>query len=304
MNRDGSARYLLVDVFTGEPFGGNQLAVFVDGVEVPEALMQRIARELNLSETTYVLPPEEPGHLARLRIFTPAEELPMAGHPTVGSAFALAADGRIAAPTTIVFEEGVGPVPVEVEGEADRPTGAVMVQPLPTFGPVLPDASAAAAMLTLGEGDLASDLPIEVVSCGVPYLIVPLADLEAVQRARLRLDVWEDLLGGFASRHVYIFSTETLSDDATVHARMFAPAAGVPEDPATGSAGGRLGCYLVRHGVVPAGDRVPLVCEQGYEIGRPSRMEIEISGDREAIREVRVGGGCVLVGEGRMLLPG
>ena len=299
-----SARYLLVDVFTDEPFGGNQLAVFLDGGDVPDRWMQRIARELNLSETTYLLPPEDPAHVGRLRIFTPLEELPMAGHPTVGSAFALAADGRIAAPTTIVFEEGVGPVPVEVEGAADRPTGAVMVQPLPGFGPRFDDRPAIAAMLTLEAADLAPDLPLEVVSCGVPYLIVPLASLAAVQRAKLRLDLWEDLLGGFASRHVYLFSRETLGDDATVHARMFAPAAGVPEDPATGSAGGPLGCYLVRHGRVPAGDRVPVVCEQGYEIGRPSRMEIAISGDRDAIREVRVGGGCVLVGEGRMRIPG
>ena len=122
-----NARYLLVDVFTGEPFGGNQLAVFLDGREVPDRWMQRIARELNLSETTYLLPPEDPANLGRLRIFTPVEELPMAGHPTVGSAFALAADGRIEAPTTIVFEEGVGPVPVEIEGTAGAATGAVMV---------------------------------------------------------------------------------------------------------------------------------------------------------------------------------
>ena len=297
-----SARYLLVDVFTSEPFGGNQLAVFVDGEQVPERLMQRIARELNLSETTYVLPPEDSENLCRLRIFTPLEELPMAGHPTVGSAFALAVEGRITPPTTIRFEEGVGLVPVEVEGTAERPTGAVMVQPLPQFGPRFDDATRIAAMLTLAEADLAPALPLEVVSCGVPYLIVPLASLAAVQRARLRLDLWEELLAGFASRHVYLFSRETLGDDATVHARMFAPAAGVPEDPATGSAGGPLGCYLVRHGLAAAGERVPIVCEQGYEIGRPSRMEIEISGDRERIREVRVGGGCVLIGEGRMRL--
>ncbi len=114
---------------------------------------------------------------------------------------------------------------------------------------------------------------------------------------------WEELLEGFASRHIYLFSRETLGDDATVHSRMFGPAAGVPEDPATGSAAGPLGCYLIHHGLVPAGERVPIVCEQGYEIGRPSRMEIEISGDRAEIREVRVGGGCVLIGEGRMRLP-
>ncbi len=300
MNR---ARYLLVDVFTGEPFGGNQLAVFVDGEQVPEILMQRIARELNLSETTYVLPPEDPANLCRLRIFTPLEELPMAGHPTVGSAFALAVEGRIAAPTTIRFEEGVGLVPVEVEGEADRPTGAVMVQPLPEFGPRFGEAAHIAAMLSLDEADLEVGLPLEVVSCGVPYLLVPLASLAAVERARLRPDLWEKHLGSFASRHVYLFSRETLGDDATVHARMFAPAAGVPEDPATGSASGPLGCYLMRHGLVAGGERVPIVCEQGYEIGRPSWIEVEISGDRAAINEVRVGGGCVLMGEGRLRIP-
>ena len=299
-----SARYLLVDVFTDEAFGGNQLAVFVDGRQVPEDLMQPIARELNLSETTYVLPPTDPADLCRLRIFTPLEELPMAGHPTVGSAFALAVEGRITPPATVRFAEGVGPVPVEVEGTAGQPTGAVMVQPLPRFGPRLGEPARAAAMLSLAEADLEPNLPLEVVSCGVPYLIVPLTSLDAVARARLRPDLWEDLLGGFASRHVYLYSHQTLGADATVHARMFAPAAGVPEDPATGSASGPLGCYLMRHGLVAAGERVPIVCEQGYEIGRPSRIEVEISGDRERIREVRVGGACVLVGEGRMRLPG
>ena len=299
-----SARYLIVDVFTGEAFGGNPLAVFVDGREVPERLMQPIARELNLSETTYVLPPEDPANHHRLRIFTPAEELPMAGHPTVGSAFALAAEGRVDPPVTVRFEEGIGLVPVEVEGEPGRPTGAVMVQPLPSFGPRFEAAGRIAEMLCLEAGDLEPGLPVEVVSCGLPFLFVPLASKAAVGRAKLRMDLWEELLGGFASRHVYVFSTETEASDATVHARVFVPAAGVPEDPATGSASGPLGCYLVRHGLVPAGERVPIVCEQGYEIGRPSRIEVEISGDREAIHGVRVGGGCVLVGEGRLRIPG
>jgi trans-2,3-dihydro-3-hydroxyanthranilate isomerase len=253
-----SARYVLVDVFTDQAFGGNPLAVFVDGAEVPEHLMQRIARELNLSETTYVLPPAEPQNLCRLRIFTPLEELPMAGHPTVGSAFALAVEGRFSTPQTIVFEEGVGAVPVEVRGTSGVPTGAVMTQPLPEFGPRFADAPRIAEMLTLETADLSPGLPIETVSCGVPYLVVPLASLAAVRRARLRLDLWEKLLGGFASRHVYLFSRQTLAEDAAVHARMFAPAAGVPEDPATGSAAGPLGCYLVRHGLAPVGDRVPI----------------------------------------------
>lgn len=295
-----SARYLLVDVFTDRRFGGNQLAVFTDGHEVPEELMQPIARELNLSETTFVLPAEKPGNLCRLRIFTPLQELPMAGHPTIGSAFALAVDGRIEAPSAVVFEEGVGPVPVEVHGRAGAPEGAVMVQPRPEFGPLFPEPERIAAMLGLEAADLATDAPLEVVSCGVPYLYVPLASLAAVRRARLRVDLWEELTAGFATRHVYLFSRETEDPEATVHARMFAPAAGVPEDPATGSASGPLGAYLVRHGLVPGGERVSLRCEQGSEIGRPSRIEVEIRGDREEIREVRVGGSCVLVGEGRL----
>lgn len=224
----------------------------------------------------------------------------MAGHPTVGSAFALAVEGRIAAPASVVFEEGVGPIQVEVTGSEGAPQGAVMVQPRPEFGPRFPEPGRIAAMLGLESADLAPDAPVEVVSCGVPYLYVPLASLAAVRRARLRLDLWEELLGGFATRHVYLFSRQTEDPEATVHARMFAPAAGVPEDPATGSASGPLGAYLIRHGLVPGGERVAMRCEQGGEIGRPSRIEVEISGDREEIRGVRVGGSCVLVGEGRL----
>ena len=298
-----TARYLLVDVFAEEAFGGNPLAVFVDGTEVPETLMQRVARELNLSETTFVLPPAEAANLCRLRIFTPAQELPMAGHPTVGSAYALAVEGRVEPPTTIRFEEGIGVVPVEVEGTADRPTGAVMVQPLPRFGPRFEDRDRLSTMLGLAPDDLVADLPLETVSCGLPFLFVPLTSLAAIRRARLQMDLWEELLGGFATPHVYLFCRETESAGATVHARVFVPAAGVPEDPATGSASGPLGCYLVRHGLVPGGDRVAIICEQGYEIGRPSRIAVEISGDRDHIREVRVGGRCVLVGEGRLRIP-
>lgn len=296
-----SARYLLVDVFTGDAFGGNQLAVFVDGEQVPERLMQPIARELNLSETTYVLPPTDPADLCRLRIFTPLEELPMAGHPTVGSAFALAVEGRITPPATVRFAEGVGPVPVEVEGTAEEPTGAVMVQPLPRFGPRLDEPARVAAMLSLAETDIAPGLPLEVISCGVPYLMVPLASLRAVERARLRPDLWEELLGDFASRHVYLFSRETLTEDATVHARMFAPAAGVPEDPATGSAAAALGGYLGARAGADGTHRWRV--EQGVEMGRPSLLEVEADVSDGAVTAVRVGGRCVAVSRGSMEVP-
>ncbi len=296
------ARYLLVDVFTDRPFGGNQLAVFVEGDRVPEALMQPIAREMNLSETTFVLPPRDAANTLALRIFTPLQELPMAGHPTVGSAFALAVDGRLGGETELRFEEGVGVIPVELELTGGRPAGAWMDQPLPEFGPVLEDRQAAARMLGLETADLADDLPLEVVSCGLPFLYVPLASLAAVERASLRMDLWWQLLDGFASSHVYLFSRETVDPAATVHARMFAPAAGVPEDPATGSASGPLACYLVRYGLAGDGERAKVRCEQGLEIGRPSRIEVEVWRDGDAVRRVRVGGSCVLVGEGSLRL--
>jgi trans-2,3-dihydro-3-hydroxyanthranilate isomerase len=294
--------YHLVDVFTDRAFGGNPLAVVTNGRGVDEGTMQAVAKEFNLSETTFVLPPDDPRHDWRVRIFTPSSELPMAGHPTVGTAFVLAREHLIPRgerETNIVFEEGVGPVPVRVEFEDGEPSFAEMSQPLPTFGPRLDDRGAVARMLSLEESDLEADLPAEVVSCGLPFLYVPLRGLDAARRARPRADLMERVAGehGFPPE-VFVFTRETESAFSTVHGRMFAPAIGITEDPATGAASGPLGCYLVRYGLVKGDPAAEIVSEQGIEMGRPSYIRITIERQGEDITAVRVGGQCHFMGEG------
>ena len=299
--------YHLVDVFTDRAFGGNPLAVVTNGRGVDGGTMQAIAKEFNLSETTFVLPPDDPRHDWRVRIFTPGSELPMAGHPTVGTAFVLAREHLIprgGRETNVVFEEGVGPVPVSVEFEGGEPVFAEMSQPLPTFGPRLDDRRAVAAMLSLGESDLEPDLPVEVVSCGVPFLYVPLRSLDAARRARPRADLIERASGerGILPE-LFVFTREVEGAGSTVHSRMFAPGMGITEDPATGAASGPLGCYLVRYGLVPPGPTAEIVSEQGIEMGRPSFIHIRIERAGELFTAVRVGGQCHFMGGGFIEIP-
>jgi trans-2,3-dihydro-3-hydroxyanthranilate isomerase len=286
-------------VFTDRAFGGNPLAVFANGRGLDTETMQAIAKEFNLSETTFVLPPDDPKHDWRVRIFTPGSELPMAGHPTVGTAFVLAREHLIrrdARETTIVLEEGVGPVPVRIEFDEGEPSFAEMTQPRPTFGPPLEDRARAAAMLSLEESELEADLHVQVVSCGVPFLSVPLRSLDAARRARPRVDLMESVAEEQGiPPEVFVFTREVEHEGSTVHSRMFAPGLGITEDPATGAASGPLGCYLVTHGILPAGD---IVSEQGIEMGRPSFIHIRIEKEGEAMTAVRVGGRCHFAGEG------
>lgn len=292
--------YQLVDVFTNTRFGGNQLAVFTDGTGLSTEVMQRIARELNLSETTFVLPPQDPTCDCQVRIFTPARELPMAGHPTVGTAYVLARRAESAVQSGQVryrFEEGVGPIPVTVNMNAGTPDMIFMQQPAPKFGPVVEDRAGVAAILSLDERDLAPDLPIEVVSTGVPFLYVPLKDMEVIQRASPRLDLWEQVTNGIGVPEVFVFTLDTLRQGSTVHSRMFVPQFGIMEDPATGAASGPLGCYLVKYGLVTDNPAV-IVSEQGFEMGRPSFIHIEIERTGDAYTRVLVGGQCVHIGGG------
>ena len=296
-------RYLHLDVFTGERFGGNQLAVFLDARGLPDATMQAAAKEMNFSESTFILPAERPDTDIRMRIFTPGREMPMAGHPTVGSAFALALAGVIpAGRRRWVFGLNIGPTPVDIDwDEGLRPAFVWMTQQRPAFGPVVEDVDAAAHAIGVGpEAIRATGLPVQEVSCGVPFVFLPLATRADVDAASPNLEAFNRLCqaAGVDDHAMFVFSREPGPDGATVYSRMFAPGLGVFEDPATGSASGPLGCYLVKHGVVPPARAGSILSLQGVKMGRPSRVHIAIGLDGGDIAHVQVGGQAVLVGEG------
>jgi trans-2,3-dihydro-3-hydroxyanthranilate isomerase len=224
----------------------------------------------------------------------------MAGHPTIGTAFVLAHQGMVKS-SHMIFEEGVGPVPVSIEWRDGAPGFVEMRQPLPTFGPQYEDVDAVARMLSIEATAISqTGLPIEVVSCGVPFLFVPINNLQTIRRIRLRLDLWEPLVSSMAAKDVFVFTKEVEFNDSTVHSRMFAPAHGVAEDPATGGASGPLGCYLVRHNVIASEDELQCTSEQGIEIGRPSFINMRIAHHGGDVTGVRVGGTCHYVGGGNL----
>ena len=298
--------YLHLDVFTDRLFAGNQLAVYLDPPhDLGDAVMQAIAREMAFSETTFVFPPEAPGTDCRVRIFTPASELPMAGHPTIGTAFALAHAGHIEPGLArTVFGEGVGPIPVDLEWEGGELRFAWMTQPPPVFGRSLEHLDTLASAIGLQTADLAPHgWPVQEVSCGGPFLIIPVASRAAVDRAAPDVRTLARAFAeqGWPSRAVYLFTLERGADEADVYTRMFAPDIGIPEDPATGSASGPLGAYLVHHRL-PFRTGRPIHNLQGVRMGRPSRMFIEPVLDGTAISGMRVGGGAVVVGTGTLNL--
>lgn len=289
--------YHLLDVFTNQRYGGNQLAVFTNGRGLSTETMRRIAKELNLSETTFIFPPENPANDWKVRIFTPAIELPMAGHPTIGTSFVLAREHMVAvseSQSTIRLEEGVGVIPVTFQFAAGKPSIIQMQQRLPVYTPEFTDRQLAAELLSLTPADLA-DYPVQEISCGVPFLFIPVKTLAAVQQIKFRTDIWERARSQYG--HFFAFTTETLEPASTVHSRMFAPAMGISEDPATGAASGPLGCYLVKYGFVNA-NPAHIISEQGFELGRPSYIHIEIRQSAGEIEFVGVGGESVYMGEG------
>jgi trans-2,3-dihydro-3-hydroxyanthranilate isomerase len=282
-----SHAYLHYDVFTGTPLLGNQLAVFTDGAGLSTGQMQAMTREMNFAESTFILPAEAAGTDIRMRIFTPHLEMPMAGHPTIGSTFALADTGVIRPGTRgFVFGLYIGPVP----------------------------------------DDLVPDLPVQVVSCGVPYVLAVLRDQETVDRAACDAGAFRRLCAAYsAETAVFLFALveadagagagaaagaalrrpdDTGGPDTrpTVYSRMFAPAHGVVEDPATGSASGPLGCYVVRHRLVTPDAQRHIVSSQGVAMGRASTIYVAIEGTPDEITQVKVGGQAVLVGRGELLV--
>jgi len=302
--QDRTYRYLHLDVFTDKVLTGNQLAVFLAPAGLSDEEMQLIAREMAFSESTFVYPAEAAGTDFRVRIFTPSRELDFAGHPTIGTAFALARAGKIApGKERVVLGEGIGPIGVDLEWEGEALRFAWMVQLEPVFGKTIEDVAAVAAALGVEPSDIqASGLPVQEVSCGATFLFVPIATRAAVDRAFLDRAAMGGLLERLQMqrRGVFVFSKEPGGDDATVYSRMLS--FGVLEDPATGSASGPLGSYLVRHGVVPREKAREILSRQGVKMGRPSRVYISIGLTGDAIKEVRVGGASVFVGEGTIEL--
>jgi trans-2,3-dihydro-3-hydroxyanthranilate isomerase len=268
--------------------------------------MQAIAREMNLSETTFVLPPDDPDAHFKVRIFTPAAELPFAGHPTVGTHWALAHLGRVELYepiTTIRFQLGVGVFPADLHVSHGAVNQVVMTQARPEFLDSLDDLSDLAEGLNLPVAAIRdTGFPVQVVSTGVPQMMVPirsLADIKSLDAGTLNAAALNRSCHTLGTDCVLVFSTETESPEVDVHVRMFAPLLGVAEDPATGSANGALGVYMVHHRVVTVTEPTTrIISEQGLEILRPSRLRIEVDSSGDQITAVRVGGEVVLVAEG------
>jgi trans-2,3-dihydro-3-hydroxyanthranilate isomerase len=293
-------RYLHYDVFTDTALTGNQLAVFTDPAGLTTEDMARVTREMNFSECTFIFPAELAGTDIRLRIFSPDGELPFAGHPVIGTTFALAREGR-AKPkqTRVVLGLNIGPTPVDLEWKDAELSFAWMSQQPPKFGPMLDARGRMAAVLGIDPGAIRDGLPIQEISCGLPFFFVPLTTRAAVDQCVLDARGNEAMFKetGLTRRGIFVFSTEPGGDQATVYSRMLG---GGREDPATGSASGPLGCYLVRYGLVPPARAGEIVSRQGVKMGRPSRLHIRIAGSPENITGVKVGGASVLVGDGRI----
>lgn len=298
------AKFHTLDVFTDRVFGGNPLAVFPDAQGIAPEMMQRIARELNLSETVFVTGAE--GAAFDVRIFTPGMELPFAGHPTVGTAMLLAMLGRAPAGESVsrlVLNEQVGPVPVEVRMEDGRPTFAMFAAPrVPELGPPPPAPGVLAELLSIDEAELGGSLETANYSAGVPFLFVSVRGADALARVRLDVGAWERHLRDAWSPHVYVVADAAGDEGVALRARMFAPAMGITEDPATGGAATALAGLLAARDAESDGTWCWTVL-QGVEMGRPSRIMIEADVRDRRVAQVRVGGGAVRVSEGEMIVP-
>ena len=269
-----SYRYCVVDVFTEEPLEGNALAVFPNASRISDELMQRIARELNLSETVFILPASRADTVAALRIFTPAREVPFAGHPTVGAGFVLLEEGMVPVGTErFIVEEKIGPVPVRIE-HGHRPLIWLTTPPI-SFGKIFEREHCAKA-LGLQTGDLL-DIPPQLGSAGNPNIFIALKSKDAVDRAWLEADALRKLKGADAEPCcVFVFAPTATG----AYSRMFAPEYGIPEDPATGSATGPLAAYMVRHNLLPQTSTPRFVSEQGVKMGRRSILHVQLHGER------------------------
>jgi len=295
-------RFFILDVFTARKFCGNQLAVVVDGRGLSAAAMQSVAREFNFSETTFVLPARDRRCARRVRIFTPQRELPIAGHPTVGTSWILASRGDVALnnkSTTAKLELGAGPIVVTIEGKRRKPDFVWMTHPPAEFGAIRKDHAQVAAAVGLRASDLRTDLPLQTVSTGIPLLFLPLRSLDALKRSVSEAKALGSI---FPPRHerqpVYLFTIER-ARPLIVRARMYAPYDGIVEDPATGGAAGPLGAYAGKYGMINS-EGGAFTIRQGVEMGRPSEIRVEVTRGAAGAHITRIGGRCAIVAEGTL----
>jgi trans-2,3-dihydro-3-hydroxyanthranilate isomerase len=301
------ARFVRVDVFAAKPFGGNPLAVFPNAKNLTSREMQLLAKEMNLSETTFVVPPSKgSGADFRVRIFVPDMEIRYAGHPTLGTFFVLAREGRFRLEepvTTKMMEVRAGIMPVEIHSHEGRIGKIVTVQNRPEFGRTFDDVSAFAEALSINESDFDPErMPIQLVSTGLPWAIAPVRSRKAVERASGNAAAFAEVVGRFPKDvvDIYVACLDPVERSSTTHSRGFSLVSrNVVEDPATGSASGCLGAYLVHRGLVPDKGSSRIVNEQGYEIGRASKIEVVVDKDEGGdITGVRVGGKVVHMMDG------
>lgn len=297
-------RYVTLDVFTDRPFGGNQLAVFLDATGIPESALLDITREFNYSETTFCYPPADKANTARVRIFTPGAEVPFAGHPTVGTAIALhAARDQGSFDAKLILEEGVGPVPVIVRADGPAPFAQFSVAKLPEIGPPVPTRTTLAEILSLESDEIVSGSSApQAISCGLPFLVVGVKSVKALGRARVRIEKWETTMRSSWAPDLFVFAADADSGTAHYRARCFVPSMSVPEDPATGSANACFAGFLAARSPERTGT-LGWTVMQGVEMGRPSRIEIEADKVDGVVTAIRVGGRAVFVMEGTIRLP-
>lgn len=290
--------FYIVDVFAETKYAGNQLAVFTNAEGLSSGQMQQIAKEVNFSETTFILSPEAQNGGYDVRIFTPARELPFAGHPTLGTAFVLQQFIIQQPVDQINLNLQVGQIPVKLTYQNQTPEVLWMRHNPPTFGEVL-SAEPIADVLNLETAEIDTRFPIQEVSTGVPFIIVPLISLQALQRIRVNTDRLIALVESLQAKEIFVFCPESRHPANQLSARMFAPLMGIPEDPATGAANGCLAAYLVQHAYLGS-SAIEVRVEQGYEIGRPSLLMLKAEKTDTQI-QVSVGGQVVMVARGEFV---
>ncbi|MGI9491875.1 MAG: PhzF family phenazine biosynthesis protein [Geminicoccaceae bacterium] len=294
-------RFITADVFTDQPFGGNPVAVLPDAEGLTTDQMQKLAREFNLSETVFVLPADDPSHTRKLRIFVPTKEIPFAGHPTIGTALILASIGEVdfnEKKTVIIFEMEAGLVPVSIDIADRRPVRATLTAPKSPEIREAPSLEIMATMLSLKPDQV---IQAEMASCGNPFILVQVKDRFALERSRIDMAGWRQLGDDAFAREPFVF-TEDAPEGFDVQARMYAPHVGIPEDPATGSAAAAFAGWLGHHHPTEDGT-LRRVIAQGFEMGRPSRLEVEVDKQNGEVTAVRVAGSAVLISEGTIETP-